>query len=104
MIIISNNSNDKYYKCELCNRDVPKITKHHLIPREHGGKDLPTADLCPNCHKQIHALYDNKYLSTKLYTIDLLKDDPAIKKYLNFISKHSGDTIISIKKSKKRRR
>ncbi|MDY5912444.1 MAG: HNH endonuclease [Inconstantimicrobium porci] len=90
------------YICDLCGRKVPTITKHHLIPKEHGGRDLSTAKLCIPCHKQIHALYTNKYLSTRLYTIDLLKDDEKIKKYLNFIRKHPGDTMITIKKSKRR--
>lgn len=93
---------DKRYTCELCGRKVPKITKHHLIPKEHGGKDFDTADLCPSCHKQIHALYGNKHLSTKLYSIDLLKSDEKIQKYLKFISKQSGDTLVPIKKSKSR--
>ena len=28
----------KKYKCELCERETTEITKHHLIPKEKGGK------------------------------------------------------------------
>ena len=42
------------YKCELCNREVSQLTEHHLVPKERGGKDFPTANLCITCHKQIH--------------------------------------------------
>ncbi|MBM6861321.1 HNH endonuclease, partial [Clostridium saudiense] len=44
------------YICELCKRvGVPKITEHHLVPKERGGKDKPTVCLCEDCHRQIHA-------------------------------------------------
>jgi 5-methylcytosine-specific restriction endonuclease McrA len=91
--------NEKYI-CDLCGREVSKVTVHHLIPREEGGKDLATAMLCIPCHKQIHALYSNKELSVKLYTISRLRNDDKIIKYLKFIAKHPGDSHISVKKSK----
>lgn len=40
------------YVCELCKREgVPKVTEHHLIPREEGGNDGEVAWLCESCHK-----------------------------------------------------
>ena len=71
-----------------------------LVPKERGGKDFPTANLCITCHKQIHALYTNRELAARLFTLDRLRNDEKIKRYLKFISKHSGDTHITIKKSK----
>ena len=88
------------YKCELCNREVSQLTERHLVPKERGGKDFPTANLCITCHKQIHALYTNRELAARLFTIDRLSNDEKIKRYLKFISKHSGDAHITIKKSK----
>ena len=26
--------------CQLCDRKVDKLTKHHLLPREEGGNDI----------------------------------------------------------------
>lgn len=81
MIIMENK-----YVCELCRREgVPKVTEHHLVPREEGGKDGYVAWLCENCHKQIHALYTNKELAVRLNTLERLKNDNNIMKYLIYI-------------------
>lgn len=59
------------YVCELCKReDVPKVTEHHLDPREEWGKNGEVACLCESWHKQIHALYTNKELAIRLNTLD----------------------------------
>ena len=50
----------QYHICELCNRSVSIITKHHLIPLEKGGKKLDTIHLCPTCHTAIHSLFTNR--------------------------------------------
>lgn len=88
------------YICELCNREVSKVTEHHLTPRECGGKDMDTAMLCIPCHKQIHALYTNTELAIRLNSIPRLRDDEKISKYLRFIEKQHGDSFVPIKKSK----
>ncbi|WP_416674480.1 HNH endonuclease [Egbenema bharatensis] len=53
--------------CELCDREMPKLTAHHLIPRQKTKrKNLPpsaTVQICSACHRQIHKLYDNAYLA-----------------------------------------
>ena len=66
--------------CELCERGEIQLTIHHLTPRELGGSLLPIAYLFKSCHKQIHALYSNRELAIRLYTVLLLKDDEALKK------------------------
>lgn len=90
--------------CDLCEREVSSLTKHHLIPKGVGGKDDSTILLCNSCHKQLHALYTNRELSTKLYTLSRIKNDENIKKYLKFIKDFQEDTNISIKRSKKVRK
>ncbi|MFJ7747790.1 HNH endonuclease [Peribacillus sp. NPDC097295] len=86
--------------CELCSRSEIELTVHHLTPREEGGSLLPTALLCKSCHKQIHALYSNRELAIRLYTIILLKDDEALKKYLKWIKKQPATKAVRTKKSK----
>lgn len=90
--------------CELCNRNVPTVTKHHLVPREHGGKNHPTTMLCIACHKQIHALFSNKELFVRFFTIERLKRNEKIQRYLKFVNRIPGDTHIDIKKSKEARK
>ena len=89
--------------CELCGREGVETTEHHLIPREEGGKNMGTSRLCINCHKQIHALYSNKELAVRLYTIDRLKNDEKIKKYLSWIKKQPITHTATIKKSREKR-
>lgn len=92
---------DNKYVCELCRREgVPKITEHHLVPREEGGKDGSVAWLCENCHKQIHALYTNKELANRLNTLESLESDYSIEKYLKYIRKQPASKKVKIRKSK----
>ena len=86
--------------CELCNRSVSTITKHHLIPLEKGGKKFETLSLCPTCHKQIHALFTNRELATHFHTLESLKRDQKIIKYLKFIENIPADSHVNIKKSR----
>ena len=80
--------------CELCDRNCPKLTEHHLIPRQETKRkkkkraDLgPTIDICPPCHKQIHTLFTNKELASDLHSADLLRSHPAMIKFLDWIAK-----------------
>ncbi len=91
-------------KCELCERDEIFLTKHHLTPREEGGKDLDLAFICEDCHKQIHGFYTNKELAIRLNTIDDLKKDEKISKYIKFIKKQPSSKQVKIRKSNERRR
>jgi 5-methylcytosine-specific restriction enzyme A len=86
--------------CELCNRNVSIITKHHLIPLQKGGKKFETLSLCTTCHQQIHALFTNRELATHYNTLESLKRDKKIIKFLKFIENVPGDSRIEIKKSR----
>lgn len=86
--------------CELCHRKIDNLTKHHLLPREEGGCEEHISYICSDCHRQIHALYTNKELAIRLDTIDKLKEDEKISKYLKFIRKQPGSKVATIKKSR----
>ena len=53
--------------CKLCQRNCPKLTEHHLVPRQQTKRKKqepgPTTDICAPCHKQIHVLFTNKELA-----------------------------------------
>ena len=70
------------HTCELCNRNVSVITKHHLIPLEKGGKKLDTIHLCPTCHTAIHSLFTNRELASRFNSLELIKRDIKIIKYI----------------------
>jgi 5-methylcytosine-specific restriction enzyme A len=86
-------------QCELCEREGVEITEHHLIPREEGGGKLAKANLCIPCHKQIHALYTNKELAARLNTIQDLKSDEKISKFISWVRKQASTTLIKTKRS-----
>lgn len=90
--------------CELCNRNVSFITNHHLIPKQKGGKDYKTIKLCTTCHKQIHALFSNAELATLYNSIDALKRNDRIIKFLKFVQKLPEDNHVNIKKSRHARK
>ena len=85
--------------CELCLRKGVGTTVHHLTPKEEGGRDLPTADLCTPCHKQIHALFTNKELADGLNTLAALQQDERMARYLRWIRKQPPTAIPRTKKS-----
>lgn len=86
--------------CELCNRNVSVITKHHLIPLAKGGKKFNTIHLCTACHTQIHALFTNRELASRYNSLQSLKNDIRIIKFLRFIKDIPGDSYVYIKKSR----
>ncbi len=94
---------NKKGQCQLCEREGVETTIHHLTPREEGGSFLPTANLCIPCHKQIHAIYSNKELANRLMTLERLKDDEEIKKFLKWIKKQPPEVLIKTKKAKNRK-
>ena len=91
-------------KCELCHRQDIILTKHHLLPREEGGKEEDIALICEDCHKHIHALYSNKELAVRLHSIEALKADDQIRKYLKFIRKQPASKKVRSYKSRERRK
>ncbi|MDY7014030.1 MAG: HNH endonuclease [Cyanobacteriota bacterium] len=92
-------------ECELCQREMERLTVHHLIPRQAAKRskkaDLgPTANICSACHRQIHALFDNKFLAKELNTVEKLKNEPQMQKFLSWIGKQKGDKRIRVRRQK----
>jgi hypothetical protein len=91
------------YKCELCERDVPSITRHHLFPKSRArrkGKpidEIPLADLCSACHRQIHHLFDNRQLADTLDTVEALRRQPEIQTFLRWVRKQPAERRIRVR-------
>jgi len=84
--------------CPLCQRKVLILTDHHVIPKSRGGKKL--IGICADCHKQVHALFDNKTLEEELNTADALLSNEQFSKYISWISKRPVGVINKAKRSK----
>lgn len=91
-------------KCQLCDREMDSLTVHHLIPRQAVKRKKaeagPTADICHACHRQIHKLFDNNYLALHLNTIDKLKSEPNMQRFLAWVSKQDPHKRIKVARSK----
>ncbi|MFY9221104.1 MAG: hypothetical protein WAQ98_00455 [Blastocatellia bacterium] len=84
--------------CDLCKRDVPNLTRHHLIPRTRhkNKKNKKIFDrkevrerlvlLCRPCHRNIHAHLTEKQLEYDYNTVEKLLEHPEIKKFTEWIS------------------
>jgi 5-methylcytosine-specific restriction enzyme A len=90
--------------CELCSRQNVETTIHHLTPKEVGGTFLPTAQLCIPCHKQIHSLYTNDELGVRLNTIEDLRGDEKIHKFIKWIRKQPSTKLVKTRKSNERKK
>ncbi|GIW77586.1 MAG: hypothetical protein KatS3mg104_2649 [Phycisphaerae bacterium] len=94
-----------YTKCQLCQRLVPEklLTLHHLKPKSRGGKPEHRVPLCRPCHKQIHALFDNRTLERELDQIDRLRKDPQLQSFLKWIRKQDPGCDFRTAKSRRLR-
>jgi len=88
-------------QCALCERHVAHVTRHHLVPREEGGKHGPTADLCQPCHSSIHLLLPNRDLARRYATIEALRAAEELQTYLHWIRRSRVERISNRRKRRK---
>ena len=90
--------------CELSHRQMDNLTVRHLIPRQYSKRkklDIgPTINICSPCHKQIHALFDNKQLARELNSIAKLQQEPKMPKFLSWIKKQNPNKRIVVRRQK----
>ncbi len=84
--------------CELCDRTVDELTRHHLMPRTtHRTKRLRrdhkievmyanTLWLCHACHGQVHAIFSEKELGDVFNSRERLLGQSDIKQFVEWIS------------------
>ena len=114
------------FLCALCGRQVPAVTRHHLMPRSRSlrrrgqveraddarielvkGAARPAADetidLCQACHGMVHAVCSEKELERSYYTRDLLLGNEEIATFVTWVAKQRGDRKISVRRTRERR-
>lgn len=89
-------------QCQLCDRDLPELTVHHLIPRQtvkrKQAEPGQTIDICSACHRQIHSFYTNLELARQLNTIEKLRNAPKMHKFLSWLRKQNSHKKVRIKR------
>lgn len=95
---------DSGQRCELCEREVSKLTVHHLVPVSQGRKaglksvSLPTALLCSACHRHLHIIFSNRDLARELDSIDKLKHAPQMQRFLRWVKKQDPNKHIRVRR------
>ncbi|MCU0354618.1 MAG: HNH endonuclease [Cytophagales bacterium] len=79
--------------CALCQRTVSTVSKHHLVPKEEGGRYSETVPLCQPCHSTIHGTFTNKELKKTYHTIEALRAAEQLQAYLQWISRSKVERI-----------
>jgi 5-methylcytosine-specific restriction protein A len=72
------------FQCPLCERDGDflKPSKHHLVPKSWDGR--VTADICADCHRQIHALFTLPELAREYDTLDKLRAAEPMQRWIKW--------------------
>jgi 5-methylcytosine-specific restriction protein A len=97
---MSDTNNTPLFICALCEREVREVTKHHLVPKSEGGREV--VELCHACHKTLHSFFTNETLLKELHTIENLRAEPEIARYLAWVRKQR-DSRIKVKTHRNRR-
>lgn len=78
-------------RCALCERETPVLTEHHLVPRSQGRRqgvkvsELPTALLCPACHKFLHRTFTNAELAGAYSSMDALLSNEDVRRFVAWL-------------------
>ncbi len=88
------------YRCALCGCDVSRVTRRHIVPKSEGG--TLTIDLCSACHKTLHSFFTNETLAKELSSIDALRQDPDLQRYLAWVRRQPDRAVKVHSRSKKR--
>lgn len=100
-------------RCALCHRRVPRTQRHHLIPRtRHSNKRTQKAfereemtgrlvNLCPPCHKTVHATFTTKELEREYNTLAAIAEHPDIRKFVAWVRKQPAEADVRVRRGGK---
>ena len=80
-------------RCGLCEREVQSTSRHHLVPREEGGRFGPVVDLCQPCHSSVHRFLSNRDLARRYPTVESLREAEELQTYLHWIRRQRVEQI-----------
>ncbi|SEI99539.1 hypothetical protein SAMN04488058_10346 [Deinococcus reticulitermitis] len=90
-------------RCALCERQTPVLTDHHLIPRSQGRRqgvrvaDLPTAALCPACHKFLHRTFTNAELAGEYRDVSTLLAHEDVRRFVAWVQRQPASKGVRIR-------
>ena len=92
-------------RCALCARLVPRCVTsvHHLLPRAEGGRLQHCITLCKICHAQLHATFPNRVLAASYSSLERLRQDPDVRRFLRWVRKQKPHRKIKVSRRSDRR-
>lgn len=102
--IVWNQDVDANEICLLCGREMPpgSYDEHHLIPKTFGGSQ--TVRLHKICHDKLHHTFTEREMVNYYHTIERLKEDEQIRKFIKWVKKQRPDFYSKSKDTRDRRR
>jgi hypothetical protein len=89
--------------CPLCERELGASTDyHHLIPATFKGKE--TIALHRICHTKLHSIYTEREMLRYYHTVERLKENEEIKKFIKWVKKKYPDFYDHNKDTAERKR
>ena len=79
--------------CGLCERAVQHTSRHHLVPREEGGRHGEIVELCQPCHSSVHRFLSNRELAQQYNTVAALRAANELREYLAWVRKSRVERI-----------
>lgn len=67
------------------------LTEHHLVPKSQGRRQgvkihaLPTARLCPACHKFLHRTFSNAELAGDYSSVEALLEHGDVRRFVAWV-------------------
>lgn len=86
--------------CSICGRTTPEghQEKHHLVPKAKHGDD--TTVVCCDCGDQIHQIFTNKELAKSYNTLDKIRSDERIHKWVKWIRNRKEFGTVCMRRKK----
>jgi len=95
--------------CEICGREA-ELHPHHLIPRKYLKKGFfkkmkweeehnVEINICSDCEKTIHALFKLRQLKEDYNTLEKLKSEERMKKYVLWVKNKPVGVLKGIKRA-----
>lgn len=86
--------------CWLCGRPTGKtVIQHHPVPKSRGGRDV--VPMHPICQQMLITNFTNSELQRHGMDVQGLLDDPAVRKFVDWVAKKDPDFTATLAKKKR---
>ncbi len=86
--------------CWLCGRPLGETTVwHHPVPKSRGGRDV--VPMHPICQQTVIANFTNSELQRAGLDASVLLDNPAVKKFVDWVANKDPDFTATLTKKKR---